>query len=389
MKSLSMGKNLRIEDIAAACGVSAATVSNVLNNRANTASAETRERVLATVRELNYRPRALASGARARSSNTIGVVLVQSRLSDSAGLSYLNGFVEGILPAALEQSYFVTLYGNFSWPDMREALRVYCDGRCDGMLLIAPPAQTEEVAIIQALRERGIPFVCVTGMDSESPLPCVDIDNAQAARDMVAHLVHLGHRQITYFGGSDNLVTSQERERGFRQGMEDAGLAIEPGSIYHGQYGYESGHERAEQLCRDTAAGRIPCPTAIFCANDSSAFGAIAALQARGLKVPDDISVAGFDDIPAAAQHDPPLTTMRQPLAEMGAEAVRLLLSILPANAANSAGAAHSPEALTLRASASRPQAIAPAILLHATLAARASTAPPRQSRRRCICCCR
>jgi DNA-binding LacI/PurR family transcriptional regulator len=315
-KSGRSSDNPTIDDIALASGVSPSTVSNVLHNRTSMMNPQTRERVLSAMREMNYRPSPVVSGMHAKATASLGVIFVKDELTEPNDYNYINEIVCGIYPAAMEQEFNVTIFGKFNWPDSRESLRRYCDGRCDGMILIAPPLGNK---LIDAMYERGLPFVVAPDIETAIPHSYVDVDNELAGRMATEHLIGLGHSRIAVLTGSPIQKTAQLRTKGFLSAMESAGLADEA-MVVPSEYTSFAGYTGTLSLIRESNR-----PTALFCSSDLIAEGALTALREKGISVPREMSVIGVDDLPAARDCDPPLTTIRQPLRAMGAEATKLL----------------------------------------------------------------
>lgn len=311
-----------IRDVAKASGVSPATVSYVLNNGPKRVKPHTKERVLRTMREMNYHPSAVARGLSRKRMNAIGVVF-PNEFSSVVANPYVGPLLEGVLEVATRRHQNVTLFTGQLWSDTVHSLPVYADGRCDGMVLISPP---EESDIVSGLLNRNVPFILV-GTNSEDPsVACVDIDDFQAAYRLVSYLLKQGHRRIAYIGGERTIQSSRLRHEGYRKALEEAGAAYRPELAPEGGYRKESGAQRALALMELPKKDR---PTALFCGNDEMALSAIQSLKSRGLAVPQDVSVAGFDDIAAAATSMPPLTTIRQPVRLLGERSADILISMI------------------------------------------------------------
>jgi LacI family repressor for deo operon, udp, cdd, tsx, nupC, and nupG len=195
--------------------------------------------------------------------------------------------------------------------------------RADGMILLNGSLPPTEAGRNRPAPPR-YPIVAVSERIPGAVLPTVGIDNVQAARDAVEHLARQGHRRIAHVGGPPGNILTAERRQGYQDGLAAFGLAADDGQVVHGNFTIESGRRAAARLL-----AADPRPTAIFASNDEMAIGAILAAKAQGLRVPQDLSVVGFDDIEFADAYDPPLTTVRQPRHEMGRAAMSLLVDLL------------------------------------------------------------
>ncbi|MGD0440752.1 MAG: LacI family DNA-binding transcriptional regulator [Acidimicrobiales bacterium] len=306
-------ERLTIREIAETAGVSAMTVSRVLNKRPDVAPA-TRERIEQIVAESGFvRSRA----ARAMRKGRHGLIdLVVLSLDSPYILEIIRGVEEALEPTGLRLVVSAT-HGE----DQRERqwLAKIADGWTDGAILVLAQGQSERV---QSLRRRRTPFVVVDHEGELGPhVPSVGATNWAGARSATEYLLSLGHRRIAFIGGSPTLGCAQERASGYREAMQSAGVEPDPQLIRPGTFRHESGYEQTMALL-DMASP----PTAIFAGNDTMAFGCYSALRARGVRVPDAMSVVGFDDVLVAPLVIPPLTTVRQPLVDMGRFAVSMLL---------------------------------------------------------------
>ncbi|HEY3329351.1 MAG TPA: LacI family DNA-binding transcriptional regulator [Capsulimonadaceae bacterium] len=315
-------RRVSIADIARASSVSSAVVSYVINDGPRPVHPETRARVLKAMRDLNYRPSAVVSGASAHSMSTIGIAFPKP--DPSLVVSPFYSTVQlGIVEEALRRGQNTLVYSGCFDTDVHKNLRIYADGRCDGLILITPPMDSK---LVPALKERGIPFVQLLDSHEDPEAPTIDVDDAQGASDMTTYLLSLGHKRIAYFAGDDNLAATPLRVGGYQSAMREAGVADEYHLVKQGHYSRQSGYD----LARDVMALPLDTrPTALFCSNDDSAIGALDALRELGINVPGDISVVGTDDIPQAAFTEPPLTTVRQPLQEWGRRAVSMLMDVI------------------------------------------------------------
>lgn len=303
-----------IKDVAQACGMSQATVSQVLGGGSRPVSARTREHILKTARTLDYRPSAVARGLARKRMNTLGLAFLHSESAPDPN-PFLMMVLDGMLAVTTRRSQNAMLCTVTHW-DTAEHLPVLSDGRCDGVLLLVPPT---DCALFDILRRRKVPFVVVSAPPPAAHDAWVDIDNVQAARAMTEHLLALGHRRIAFVREEYHRAFAfmHERHAGYQQAMTEAG-------VYDPAFG-------ACTLAEAIALAQHPSarPTAFFCLFDIDALRLLNELKHLGLRVPEDMSVVGFDDIPAAAFSRPALTTVRQPAALLGQRAAERLLSLI------------------------------------------------------------
>ncbi|MBD9494140.1 LacI family DNA-binding transcriptional regulator [Ensifer sp. ENS01] len=339
-----MSDRPKIKDIAERAGVSVATVSRALSG-SSLVTDETRQRINALARELNYRPNVSARNLRTRRSMSVLLVV-----RDVGNPFYLE-ILKGVEATAREAGYAVLMGNTENDPDREvEYFNMLRDGHADGMILMTgklPPPEPGESADLSHL-----PVVIALEMIEGSGFPHVQIDNVAAAEAAVDHLIALGHRRIAHIAGPLPEVMALRRRDGYRAAMKAAGLAVPEGYEVRGDYLLESG----EACASDLFALPEP-PTAIFAANDEMAYGAIHALRRLGREVPGDVSVVGFDDLYLSKAFYPPLTTVSQPRADIGRTAMSQLLNVL----------------------SDGDVAAEPAIVLPTTLNIRGSTAPPRK----------
>jgi LacI family transcriptional regulator len=312
-----------IKDIAAESGVSYPTVSYVLNNT-RSVSAETRKKVMDAVQRLNYHPNAVARGLLRRRMDTIGIVLPYT--TDFLTVDpYLGPIIEGIIGIIQHERQTAMLFTNNQVNGDRavDDIPLYCDGRCDGLIFIHCRTNS---SLITRMRETRVPFVCVNELQDGSDVSAVDAEQQEGAAEATRYLLDRGHQRIAFLAGEDSVVSVGQRQAGFLQAFEERGLTPDPALIVPGYYWRSSGYDRTLMLMRDRSIER---PTALVCCNDLIALGAIDALEELGIRVPDEVSVIGFDDIPAAALNRPALTTMHLPFREGGERAARLLLEMI------------------------------------------------------------
>ncbi|MBW8754194.1 MAG: LacI family DNA-binding transcriptional regulator [Sphingomonadales bacterium] len=310
------GKGPTLADVARGAGVSAMTVSRVINREAKV-QPETRDRVRAVIRQLGYVPntaaRSLAGGQQCR------VAL----LYDNPSAAYLSELLVGSLAQASESDAELLVERMESTEALVPHLLAH---RVDGV--IVPPPLSDDAELVSALTAAGLSVALVAG----TPLAevcIVSIDDRAAAAEMTRHLIALGHRRIGFIAGNPNQAASALRRAGYEDALRDAGIAPDPALLAQGDFSYRSGLTAAEALL---AQGRLP--TAIFASNDDMAAAAVAAAHRRGLDVPRDLSVCGFDDSALATIIWPELTTVRQPIGDMARLATRRVIEAVRGSAA-------------------------------------------------------
>ncbi len=338
-----------ITDVARESGVSIATVSYVLNNGPRKVDVDTKARVKASMERLRYYPNTIARALTNKRLNAIGVVFPHPYPSVFTD-PYFVSLMDGIVQEAARRRQNVMLYTGLDW-NGADSLPAFQDRRVDGLILIA---MLTDSTIVPSLIEAGLSFVQINGQVADAAVSNIDIDNAEAARQVVAHLAGLGHRRIALLGGQENSPSTLPRREGYLRGMAESGLPVDPAMVLDGLYDRAWGRDGMARLLA------LPePPTAVFAGGDGIAEGIYDLCRERGVRIPVDLSVVGFDDTPAAAHLNPPLSSVRQPLRQMGSVAAATLLDQLDAEASAS-------------------PAPAPQIVLPAELIVRASTAAPR-----------
>lgn len=301
---------MTIRQVAELAGVSIATVSRVVNGHADVSSS-TRETVQRVIRERGYlavsRPRGTGTGQIGVMVPLIHPGCFADILAGAAEALYEHGLRAVLGPTRHSRAREVSLLGQFT------------GGVADGAIIVAPEESGQEFA---ALAVGGFPVVIVDPRtEIADGIPVVSAAHSAGATQATRHLLELGHRRIAAIGGPEGWIATEERMRGYHAALAGAGVLPDPGLVQYSDFRIEGGREAAARLLDGPDA-----PTAIFAFNDSMAVGALQAAAARGLRVPADLSVAGFDDTIEAAITVPALTTVRQPLAELGRTAVSLLL---------------------------------------------------------------
>ena len=301
-----------IHDVAQRADVSIATVSRVLNGSARV-SEDSRRRVWAAAAELEYWPNRAASSLTTRRAHVLGVLL-----PDLYG-DFFSEIIRGIDQAARGHRHQVLLSSSHADTGTVLAAARSMRGRIDGLIMMAPDAASTEA--VDAIRRR-FPVVLLNPSAPVEGCDSVSIANFEGALAATRHLIALGHRRIAMIRGPAGNVDAEERLRGYREALHEAGLQPLPSMELGGDFTETSGFRSATELLR-----RPPWPTAVFAANDSMAVGLLSALVARGLEVPRDLAVVGFDDVSIARFVTPSLTTVRVDAYGLGRQAVQLMLS--------------------------------------------------------------
>lgn len=340
-----MERTPTISDVARLAGVSVATASRTLT-RARRVDPRLQARVRAAAYELSYAPNPHARALAQATDTSVGVVVHD--ISDP----YFSEIVSGMLGAAADSDRLVVFCNTYRDPERELAyVRHFRAQRVQALVLAGSGREDREFGA--AMAEQILGFGAAGGRAvligrHYAPGDAVLPDNFGGARALAAALAEMGHRLIGVISGPPRLTTTFDRLAGFRRGLEEAGIELMPGAITAGDFSRESGERAVHALL-----GAVPGLTAIFASNDVMALGALRALRGRGLRVPDDVSIAGFDDIPIASDLWPPLTTVRVPMARMGELALRMVVEPSRGSALR---VEHLPTELVLRASTGRPR---------------------------------
>ncbi|GAA1615564.1 LacI family DNA-binding transcriptional regulator [Actinoplanes couchii] len=307
-------------DVAKLATVDKAIVSRVINeDPALVIRQETRDRVIDAIRTLGYRPNIAARSLRTAKAGTLGLVI-----PDFANPVYAE-IITGAESAALDRGHvLVTGSTSGSRNGMDRYLELLGQGRVDGLLLAGPTSAREH----QKLQSLGLPWMMVNRRDTGDHHRYVILDDAHAAKLAVEHLLSLGHRRIGHVAGPTGADTAKRRAAGYRQAMKTAGITVRPADVARGDYTSGGGAEAMGSLLAN--AEKSGTPTAVFVANVAMAVGVLDTLRRAGLRVPADVSVVAVHDLPLAEHLNPPLTTVRMPLQQLGGRAVELLLSRAP-----------------------------------------------------------
>jgi LacI family transcriptional regulator len=312
-----------LEEVARLAGVSRSTVSRVVNDHPNV-RAETKERVWEAIRKSGYQPNVVARSLVTNRTQIVGMVIpevVTKIFAEPFFPLVLRGATE-----ACNNHHYQLLLSLFTNPEDQEETcqRVLRSGYLDGVIVAS---SLLDDSLIPDVLHSGIPLVSI-GRYPDQHVHYVDSDNVGGARMAVEHLVRLGHRRIATITGRLGMSVGQDRLEGYRQALLAHGIPVRDELILEGDFTERSGMMAMQRL--------LPAsPTAVFATNDVMAIGALKALRAVGLKVPQDVALIGFDDTPIASMVEPALTTVRQPIERMGSMAVELLLDLLASSSSD------------------------------------------------------
>lgn len=333
-----------IDDVAARAGVSIKTVSRVVNREPNVRQL-TRERVEAAIAELNYRPRLSARGLAGNRSFMLGLIY------GKPGAHYVLDIQEGVLEMCRPHGYELVIHpGEFRDGDLaNEISELILDRRIDGVLL-SPPI-SDHMEAIALLKEAGIPLVRIAPTIDKAAHPFVETNDLDASFELAEVLIGLGHRRIGFITGHPDHRAVGLRFEGYRKALRANGIAFQGELVVVGDNRFHAGEEGARQLLSLASP-----PTAIFAANDEMAGGVIKTALVHGLRIPEQLSVVGFDDAPIARQVWPSISTIQQPIRDMAKTATSILLEQLRSGEAEQHPSMH-PARLVLRESIAPPPA--------------------------------
>lgn len=309
------GGKLTITDIARMAGVSKKTVSRVINH-SGLVKPETRDRILKIVAEHDFRPDPQARALALRRSNLIAFI------SNQPNPQYIVSMQSGVLSAVNGTPYQIVI-----WPCDRSSPTLYDEieelvthQKLFGVILT--PSISEDDTLVGLLRKLGCPYVRIAAVSLDSPENMIETHDYVGAAEAARHIANLGHTRIAHIKGPDTFLSAKERLRGFRVGLAEFDLNVEERYLLTGGYTFDSGVECGKQLIEMDEP-----PTAVFCGNDEMALGVFRAARDAGVRIPEDLSVIGYDDSPIAERIWPTLTSVRLPIKHMGRIAAQLLVS--------------------------------------------------------------
>ena len=316
-------KKATIDDVAEMAGVSIKTVSRVVNNEPNVRES-TRQTVRKAVRKLNYRPNPSARSLAGKRSYLIGILYDDPSLYDNPSSNYIVNVQQGALRVCKAQDYDLVIHPcNYKDRLLNSEIRsLITHSKVDG-LIITPPL-TDKRSLLATIKKAGKPTVLLSPGNGAGTQDIVVTNDRAICSEMTQHLATLGHTKIAFITGNRDHTALENRLFGYQDGLQEAGLTFRKELVVEGDNSFGSGEECAKKLLQ-----RKDPPTAIFCCNDDMATGVLRVAHRMGINVPDELSVAGFDDIPLAQQIYPALTTIRQPVRKMAEAAAEILTAKL------------------------------------------------------------
>lgn len=306
-----------IKDIARRAGVSIATVSRVINNKSEGVGRETREKILDIVKELNYYPNRIARGLVTKKTNILGLIL------PDISNPFFPSLARGVEDTASRYGYNMILCNTDNKKEKEETyISVLKENNVDGILYTSVIRQKDKN--VKKLLQSKIPFVLLDRSINVRDIPKVFTDGVSGMQQMINYLIENGHRRIAYISGPKSNSSTEQRLKGYRKALGDAGISADHTIMKDGDYKISSGYKNMLELLDE--GGNF---SAVACANDLMAVGALEALKDRGIKVPEEMSITGYDDIYIADVTSPKLTTVAQPKYEMGCIAAELLVKLV------------------------------------------------------------
>jgi LacI family transcriptional regulator len=323
-------KRVTHRDVARLASVSTAVVSYVINNGPRAAPPATRARVLKAIQELDYHPNAVARGLRAQRTHTIGFIARDYSPLDVFVSPFSAAVLTGLAVELKDNGYYLLVHPLLIGEDLAPLGRLLRSGRLDGVVVRLVESTPHSDTLLELIAAAGLPCVCLERpVDPRFGFGSVLLDNVDGARAATAYLIGRGHRRIAHLEGDPLYASARARRAGYEAALREAHLPIDPELTQGGSW---------DPTTVDAAIGVLrglsDPPTAIFSANDSLAFRAVEVLRNTGCRIPEDVAVVGFDDIPLAQEMIPPLTTVHIPLTEIGRRAAARLLQLINSNGA-------------------------------------------------------
>lgn len=308
---------MNLEQVAKLSGVSRSTVSRVINNDPNVRTA-TRERVLQVIQEVHYHPNTTAQSLVAGRTRVLGLVIpaaIPTMFSDP----YFLILAQGITAACNARDYSIMLWLSEPEYERRAIDKIVHGSMVDGVVAASTLMND---TLLQALLDNNFPFVLVGRAPWDDRISYVDVDNRASAHEAVNHLLRLGRHRVATVSGPANMIAGADRLAGYEAALQERDLAVTPELVADGRFTEAGGYAAMQQLLPQQ-------PDAVFVASDTMALGVLRALREAGRRVPDDVAVVSFDDMPFASQTEVPLTTVRQPILRTGSVAAEILIDMM------------------------------------------------------------
>jgi LacI family transcriptional regulator len=307
---------LTLEDIARLSGVSRSTVSRVINEEENVKD-QTRQKVMQVINSYNFQPNLAARGLASGRTNVIGVVIPAS-VTVIFTDPYFPQLLQGVSAVCNTREYSVMLWLSEPEYERRMISRILHNGLVDGVLVASIPMNDP---IIESIVESKMPYILI-GRHPSAAVNYLDVDNVQSSRKATMHLVRLGYKRIATITGIQNQISGYDRYQGYLKALQDSNFPSRPELVAEGDFTEEGGYKAMMRLLKYK-------PDAVFVASDTMAYGAMRALREANLRIPEDVAIVGFDDLPNSSKTIPPLTTIRQMPSMMGSRAVEFLINAI------------------------------------------------------------
>jgi len=308
---------LTLEDIARLSGSSRSTVSRVINGDSNVSDA-TREKIMEVIREVNFQPNLAARGLAVGRVSVVGLVIpmgVSAIFTDP----FFPLLIQGVSSGCNSKDYSVMLW--LAEPDYERRMisKMMYNGLVDGVIV---SSMLMDDPIVKALAESKLPFILIGRHPTNDDISYIDLDNQKSASDAVSYLVNMGRQRVATISGPRNMIVGQDRLQGYKNALAQHEMPLDEQLIVEGDFTEEGGY----LAMRSLLAAK---PDAVFVASDSMAMGAMRAIQEKGLRIPQDVAVIGFDDIASSSRSTPTLSTVRQPIHEMGTKAAEVIIEMI------------------------------------------------------------
>ncbi len=307
-------QKLTIADIAKMANVSKATVSYVINNKEGV-SPDVRNKIKQIIKESNYKPNTMARALAGKRTNSVGLII-----PDISDMFYAN-IIRGVEKASGKFGYFLNLFTTHADPEKEhEVFDFFTSSMADGVIVMTYFVGKE---VTRKLKQRKIPFVFLD-FPYDDNIYSVSVDNFEGGYKATSYLISLGHRKIAFIHGPEAARDSKARYHGYLKGLKEHNITYDHDLVLKGDFLRQGGYKTAKSLIKNNKV-----PTALFAANDQMAIGAMTAFKKEGYEIPDDISIIGFDNTEASSFSKPTLTTIMQPIYEMGSLAAKTLISLI------------------------------------------------------------